>query len=165
MNNLGARALAEGRLDEAEAFFRGALAAKPELAATRRNLAAVSNNRGLGLLAAGRAREALAEFDRAARHDPAWHLPLFNRGNAFAAQGRHREASRDYEAASRLEPGFVEAWLNAGNARARLGDLAGALTRYERALALDPGNAAAASNAAAVRRALRMDSAERRVVQ
>ena len=87
-----------GRLDDAIAEYRETLRLDP-------NEAAAHNNLGSALVAAGRIREAIGQFEgRAApgsRHGPDAH---HNLGSAFDAAGRTEEAIGQYEAALRLRP-------------------------------------------------------------
>lgn len=132
--NLGEIQLAAGRLDEAEASFRHALALKPDYTGF------AATNLGVTLVRAGRAAEALEYFrletellpDKPSTHD--------NLGNLLTQLGRDTEAAAAFERALRLDGAFVPALNNLAGVHFRAGRLAEAIPLYQRAAALDPSD-------------------------
>ncbi|MFN3597924.1 MAG: tetratricopeptide repeat protein, partial [Rubricoccaceae bacterium] len=128
---------AAGRLAEAEATLRAAVAQDPV------RHAGAWNDLGLVRLQLGRlggAREALEE---ALRLDPRLLPARVNLGTALLASGDAAAAARALEAALRLDPAHVPALGNLGVAQMRLGQTARAQRTFERLLALAPGDARA----------------------
>jgi predicted O-linked N-acetylglucosamine transferase (SPINDLY family) len=151
-----------GRLAEAEALLRRALAAGGASAAIHFNLANVLNElgrlepalahysealhrdpgfvpaaiyRAVVLNQLGRAEEALAAFDALLARVPNAEA-FYNRANILKSLGRTDDAIADYDRALALHPAFPEALFNRGNAllqERRWGD---AVASYDRALAV-----------------------------
>lgn len=184
---LGLRAQAAARSDEAAALLDEALRRRPEfpealcaaafLLQTRghatgaiafydRALSLEPNdpvawfNRGGLLLAGRRPDEALQSFGRACALKPenaAYHC---NRGAALHALGRLAEAVAACELAFSLDPSLAKAALNLGNALMRLGRYGEARDAYRRALAIRPAYALAWSGLGIVAKELgRFDEA------
>ena len=179
--NLGSSLQTEGRLDEAIAILRQAVAARPDHPGARNNLATA-------LRAAGRPDEAIAEFERVLRSQPNYsdaeynlattllargrtgeaigHLEhllkaqpedaaaLSDLGAAYAMAGRRREAEVVLERSVRLEPGNAQAYFNLGLLAAARGQPAAAVRRFEQALRLDPANKETAAALAEARAAM-----------
>lgn len=132
--NLGEIQLAAGRLIEAEASFRHALALKPDYTGF------AATNLGVTLVRAGRAAEALEYFlletellpEKPSTHD--------NLGNLLTQLGRDTEAAVAFERALRLDDAFVPALNNLAGVHFRAGRLAEAVQLYRRAAALDPSD-------------------------
>ena len=166
-----------GRLAEAEAGYRRALAADANLAdplhllgvlayqrgqladalglieqAIARNPADPSyhSNRGLVLADLGRSAEAVASYDRALALRPDFAEAHSNRGNALRALGRLDDALAGYGRALALRPDYAEAWSNRGSVQVDLGRLGEALASTEQALALRPDYPEALANRAAI---------------
>lgn len=104
-----------GRLREAEAGYRAALALSP-------GHVAVINNLGVIAAAEGRQRDALVLFDEAITHEPGHVAAHFNRGAALVTLGRTGEAIKSFERVCALDAGHYEAhralgflWLEAGD--------------------------------------------------
>ncbi|MBL8920257.1 MAG: tetratricopeptide repeat protein [Myxococcaceae bacterium] len=164
-----ARAVAEGRFDDAAATLAGAIADFPEDFALRLEL-------GYARLRSGQAREAEAAYRAALELNDSSYEARWGLADALAAQRRWDDASRAYEAMLALRPGAPEArrglalvfagqgrWaelrdetatllaeredaqLHSLHALARfwLRDFGGAQAHSERALALAPGDRAA----------------------
>ncbi len=130
--SLGVRLRLSGRLDEAAAVLRRALALEPGNLGARVNLANVLRDRG-ERAAAERAYREVTELGP--DYPPGWHaLGLFLMG-----QGRLPEARAALEQAYALAPGDPALLNSLGVVRARSGDRAGALAAYEAAIGLDPG--------------------------
>lgn len=160
-----------GRLDLAEAIYRGRLAELPDDAeachllgvllhqrgrsaegrvlvahavAAAPAIAAYRANLGMLELALGDHAAAAAAFLRAAELDPALSGPLRAlRAQAHLACGDHAAARAAYDAACADEPDVAAHWRGAALARHALGDAAGALPAYRRAAELDPADMAA----------------------
>ncbi len=132
----GKTAFQAGRYEEAAEHFRRALAARPESAEARINLAAVLAQQGDRAGAAAALREALArEPDNATAH--------FNLGVLLAGQGPSEEARAQLAAAAAGMPGDAEAARTLARMLRDLGRLDEALAEYGRAVALDPADEAA----------------------
>lgn len=121
----------DGRLDEAEALYRGVLAADPQ------NFDALHL---LGVIEGQRRRfgAALPLLERAIAMRPDHASVLNNLGNTYSGLQRFGEAAATYARALALKPDNPKALRNCGNALRRLGRLDEALASLDRALALDP---------------------------
>ena len=138
-NTLGNALHGLGRLDEAAASYRLALALKPDYAGARYNLANV-------LQARGRPEEALEHFEQALALEPGRAELHNNLGVALLELGRFTEAVARFERALALAPDHAEACNNLGKGCQELGRMAEAVAHYRRALALRPDYAEAHSN-------------------
>jgi len=94
----------------------------------------------------GRAHEALAAAQLAARRAPDLAEPQDKAGLAYLAMGRTALALKSFEDALSKDPSYAPAHVNLGNTRLGDGDSEGAASHYEKAIALEPGNAQAFSN-------------------
>ena len=97
---------------------------------------------------AGRARDALASFDRALALSPVDPDLLIARGNTHYALKSYAQALADYDRALVLRPEAAPIHNNRGNALRELGRCAEALASFDRALALKPDYAEASTIAA-----------------
>jgi Flp pilus assembly protein TadD len=138
-NNLGRAFYAEGRVDEAIAEYRAALAISPGYSDAHYNL-------GIALARDGRRPEAIEEFNEALRLAPRFAAAHNNLGGVLAEDGRTEEARAHYEEAIRLDPTNAEAPYNLGNVLFAAGRFEAAIAQYERALALNPDRAEAHNN-------------------
>ena len=132
VNFLMANALArrgDGR--EAIAYYRAALAARPDVAV-------VSNNLAFALKQAGRLDEAIAQYEHAIRVAPRYAEAYCNLGIALKAAGKPDAAITCFRRSVELKPTFAGGHNNLGNALKGKGDLAGAAACYETAARLDP---------------------------
>jgi tetratricopeptide (TPR) repeat protein len=109
------------------------------------------HNLALGRLAAGDARGALADLDRALALDPAFAQAYNTRGTAREALHDLAGARADLDRAVALAPQWVDPYNNRGNVRLASGDVAGALSDYDRVLALAPGHVRGRYNRAVAR--------------
>lgn len=107
-NNKGNALLAAGRVADAVASYRQALAVRGDYAMAWSNLGNVLRQQGLVSEAEGACRRALA-IDRG--FAPAWN----NLGNALVEQGRHDEGQACYAEALQHQPDFAEALHNQGS--------------------------------------------------
>lgn len=97
--------------------------------------AEIHYNLGTEALRAGRAQEALKEYDEALKLDPSFADAHMGRGLVLeAAFGRTDEAERAYRRALQLRPGYSEAHNNLGQLLARTGRLEKALEEFDAAL-------------------------------
>lgn len=97
--------LAAGRLDEAEAAFRGAIAERPQDARAHFDL-------GLTLELRGRSADAAQSYRRAISRAPAFAEALSNLGRLLRVSGRLEEATELFRRAVRANPELVSAHLN-----------------------------------------------------
>jgi tetratricopeptide (TPR) repeat protein len=154
-----------GRLREAEALYRRALAEDPRHADSLHGLGVLAGLAGRHDLAAAYIGAAIAL--RAG--EPAYHADL---GSAWHAQGRLAEAAASFQQALSLRPEDAEAQFKLGNLLKQQGRTEAACACYRRAIARHPGYAAAHNNlgttlqalgqpgaAACFREAVRLDPA------
>lgn len=71
--------------------------------------------KGIDHLYAGQNKEAIAEFDEAARLDPENPEIFLYRGNAYFNSGKEDKAMEDYSKAIELKPDYAAAYFNRGN--------------------------------------------------
>jgi tetratricopeptide (TPR) repeat protein len=125
------------KYEQAEAEFRAALAARPDMAAARQNLQLVMAARkgfaNIGGVAAG---PGWASAEARAR-------ALVNAGGEHAAAGRNGDALKCYQQAIELSPQLADAHFNLGNLQFRTGHLADAEASYREAIRLNPSDAEA----------------------
>jgi tetratricopeptide (TPR) repeat protein len=138
-SNVGTELQAQGKLDEAIAFYRAALARDPKDAVTRSNL-------GAALAAKGQLDEAIAQYRTALDLAPNDADSYYNLANALMAQGKLVDAVGQFRKALRIEPGLTEAYLNLGNALVALGQTEEAADHYRRAIELRPDGVEAVNN-------------------
>jgi serine/threonine-protein kinase len=127
------------RRDEAEGFYRAALALRPEASVVHVNL-------GLALTDLGRLDDAIVHYQAAVRLDPEFVMAHSDLGAALIDKGRLDEALKHCKQAVRLDPTFSMAQNNLGLALANKGQSDQASARYQQALDLDPANPAAHVN-------------------
>ena len=109
---------------------------------------------------AGRAAEALPNYDAALAIKPQAADVLNNRAVALKALGRFDEAIASYDSALAVRPDFVEAIVNRGNVLVQMKRYEEALTNYDEALTIRPDNAKVLNNRGSVLNALaRFDDA------
>jgi predicted O-linked N-acetylglucosamine transferase (SPINDLY family) len=133
---LGCALQALGRLEDAVAAFRAALALDPAHAKTHNNL-------GVALEAAGDLAAAADCYRGAIARDPAMAQALYNLGNVHAQAGQPGEAIRRIGAALALEPGHADWRCNLGSLRFRERQLDEAIEDFRAAIGIDPGFARA----------------------
>jgi tetratricopeptide (TPR) repeat protein len=119
--------------------------AKPKLSSrpsgSARNPAGASHwlDEGAAHARAGRTRDAIAAYERAARADPADFRADYSLATLYLHQGRADLAAPRLERVIQRRPDLFEAQHNLGAALQTLERWAGAAQAYERALALRPG--------------------------
>jgi glycosyltransferase involved in cell wall biosynthesis len=109
---LGVLCLGMGRLDEAEAMLRSAVAlqdkkSKAELIAVYHQPSETYNMLGVTLERLGRPQDALAQYQNAVDFQPRCVGALTNWGLLMEKQGRLREAQEKYRAAIEIDPDNV----------------------------------------------------------
>ena len=138
-NELGARYLEAGRVQEGTRQLQEALRLMPAHAEAHNNL-------GHALQSQGRLADAIAHFREAARlapNDDQVHLSL---ANALQDQGRVDEAIAHLRLAVALDPEGADAHNNLGAALASKGQVDEAAVHFRRALDIRPGYADAEKN-------------------
>ena len=121
----------QGRLDDAERYYRAALDCDPgELNALHL----------LGVLRQqqGRAEEAVALIGQALAQAPGVAIIHNNYGNALKDLGRFDAAAESYRRAIALDPDLVDARYNLGRLLKQRGSLAEAVACFEAVLAVEP---------------------------
>jgi tetratricopeptide (TPR) repeat protein len=137
--NLGAALQSEGRLDEAAAHYRRAIALRPDYAAAYSNL-------GTALRGQGRLDEAVTAYERAITLQPDFPDAHYNLANALVDQGKAPAAIEHFHVALRVVPGSAEVHNNLGIALAANGKAEEAMAEFRAALVADPGSAKAHRN-------------------
>ncbi len=130
-NNLGLVLEADGKLAEAEAEYRRALALVPDDPRARNNLGGV-------LLKQGHVPEARDILERLNRERPDYVPVLFNLAKLYREAGRFAEAEPLYRSILQGEPGNVMAKIDLGHTLVRLNQLDEAETLFRSALAASP---------------------------
>lgn len=123
-----------GRLEDAEALFRQALALDPRHADTLHMLGVIAYQSGRTAEAEALLRKAMAINP----NEPTLHSSL---GNVLQPQARSAEAEACYRKAVALRPDFAAAWTNLANTHKARGQFEQAFAAYAKSLALDPDNA------------------------
>ncbi len=120
-----------GRIAEAEAGYRAALAAHPEHSYALYLY-------GLLCLGAGRIDDAIDRLSRAVAADPDSTDALFNLGNALYRKGDIAGAIQRYAAVTERRPGFAEGFTNLARALLAAGRTDGAIAAGQQAVTLKP---------------------------
>jgi len=135
LSSLVANALAHhqaGRLGEAEAAYRCALAISP-------GHATITHNLGVIVASRGEPDCAISYFDRAIAAEPRYTSAHFNRAVAQQVLGRSRQAIDGFSRASALEPGHYEAHRALGFLWLAEGERGRALDHFARTYELRRG--------------------------
>ena len=112
-NNIGAELLRQGKLTEAAAQFRNAVALEPYYAPAWRNL-------GFALDKQGQLDEAVAAYQKALELEP--ELNVYNNlGVLYDKQARYEQAIQEFQKALKLDPGNATVLKNLENARQNQG--------------------------------------------
>jgi predicted CXXCH cytochrome family protein len=120
-------------LNNAEFFYKRAVAKDSQLVNARVNLASTLN-------ALGRNEEALNELDLSAKIEPRSDHIFFTKGLLYAEMGNFAKAEEALQKASLLNPNNVRALYNHGLLLAQQGKQEAAENRYKQALKVDPYN-------------------------
>jgi hypothetical protein len=100
---------------------------------------ALHNDLGCLIARDGFWKDALGEFDEAARLDKKFGKPLFNAGLVYAARGEWHSARRSFKRAVDRDRGNWTAWWMLGFAEEQLGNVNAAVDAYGRSLRVDTG--------------------------
>ena len=130
----GHAAAREGRLAEAEAAYRQAVAADATNVRAHQSLATL-------LVRRGDPEAAVEHFGVAVRLEPKNAEAHSDLGVLLSELGRNDRAAEHLGRAVELEPELLDARLSLGNVQARTGRLAEAEVTFRRVLESDPGNA------------------------
>jgi tetratricopeptide (TPR) repeat protein len=122
---------AAGRLEEAEAQFRDALAIMPDYGYAHYHL-------GISQQRQGKEEEARRSFERAVRIDPNNAKAHLNLGTALYRLGDVERARTHFQQAVRSEPTLLEAHFNLGNLLYSQKDWVGAMSQFQDVLDLNP---------------------------
>jgi len=129
----------EGRIEDAVASFKKALAITPYDAL-------IYNNLGVTYAQAGKHAEAAAAYQKATELNPGLAEAYFNLGNLYMASGRPHDAVRAYKQSIETNPYLAEAYVNMGAVYANEGNYQEAIQSYRKALEIFPGHAVAHAN-------------------
>jgi tetratricopeptide (TPR) repeat protein len=129
--NLGMSLQKQGRVDEAMAHYRAAMAINPDSYEAHQDLA-------LALETLGRHNEALKEAQTASRLQPA--VPEVHEilGACYQSLGKLDDAVAEFREAIRLKPDYAAAHLNLGATLDVLGRTDEALPAYQESIRWDP---------------------------
>lgn len=116
--------------------------------------ARIGRNLALVLQAAGRPKDAEAEFLRLCEMEPGQGAHRFGLALLFSAQGRHDESVEQFRKGLALAPDDVDGWCNLGLACRAAGRDEDALEAFNRAVALNPAMVKAHGNLGALFMAL-----------
>ena len=153
-NRYGIALAALGRLDDAVAAYRKAIACRPEMAEAHNNLA-------IALAAHGDVRNAIIAYRRALTMQPDFAEAHNGLGVALAAFGDSDEAVHHYRRALQIRPDYVEARVNLGDLLTQSNKLDEAIAELDAVLRARPGHfEALLSLADAYGRADRLEDAE-----
>ncbi len=130
-HRLGLAAADQGRLDDAIAAYRKALALRPRSAEILYHLGQAYNQ-------SGRKAEAVTVLEKAIALKPRFAPALNTLGMAFDGLGREAEAIDCYRKATAIDPGHFGAWFNLGSALLGAGAIDEAVPLLEQAVRLQP---------------------------
>lgn len=98
---------------------------------------------GTALIAAGKRKQARAQYEEAIRIDPKNQTALLSLGSLDAMERRYKDAEGRYDAVLQQEPRNAAAMMALGRLAAIQGDKAAAIKRFRQAIAAQPKSAAA----------------------
>jgi tetratricopeptide (TPR) repeat protein len=130
-NGLGNAFFEEGKLSDAIAHYRAALAIKPDYFLIHSNL-------GNALLRANQLDEAIVQLQDAIRINPNYAQAYNNLGGAFMEKGQAVEAISNYEKALQIKPDYAGAFNNLGVVYLQQGKVQEAITQYRKAASINP---------------------------
>jgi tetratricopeptide (TPR) repeat protein len=130
-NNFGVTLVSLGRVDEAIAQYRQALAIDPDYAEAHHDLAVALAN-------LGRLDEAIGHYQRAVTIQPNFAEAHNNLGNALADRGQVNSAIAHYQKALEVKPDHAKAHYNLARSLTARGQLDLAVAQYRKALELKP---------------------------
>jgi protein O-mannosyl-transferase len=135
-NNLGTALARQGKLDEAEVEFLGAIELDPKYAEANANM-------GNALALQGHPQQAIPYFRRAIELDSGFALPQFKLANLLLAAGKYDEAVHYFEHVIQLDPDHVRAHAGLAAALAALGQRQRAIAEYRQVLRITPDDTVA----------------------
>ncbi len=139
MSNLGLALDEKGRVGQALAAYRKALAINP-------NFAGAWSNLGLAYAKQSKLEEAVAAHRKALAINPKLARAWSNLGAAYDEQGKLNEAVAAYRKALAINPKLAGAWSNLGAVYDEQGKLEEAVAAHRKALAINPNYAKAWTN-------------------
>jgi tetratricopeptide (TPR) repeat protein len=140
LNDLAGTLLEEEKLDEAIAYYKQAVAIKPDLCNKQCVLLAqVQSKLGNTLLREGRVDEAIVHLQNALQINPAYAEAYNHMGSALMRKGQAGKAIRYYQTALHLDTSYADAHNNLGVAFLRNGQRDEAVAHLREALRLKPG--------------------------
>jgi tetratricopeptide (TPR) repeat protein len=140
LENLAGALLEKEQLNEAIAYYREAVAIKPDLCDEKCVLLAqVQSNRGNALLREGQVDDAIVNLQKVLQMDPACAEAYNYMGSALMKKGQGGKAIRYYQAAVQLDTSYADAHNNLGVAFLRNGQRDEAVAHLREALRLKPG--------------------------
>ena len=140
LENLAGALLEKEQLNEAIAYYREAVAIKPDLCDEKCVLLAqVQSNRGNALLREGQVDDAIVNLQKVLQMDPACAEAYNYMGSALMKKGQGGKAIRYYQAAVQLDTNYADAHNNLGVAFLRNGQRDEAVAHLREALRLKPG--------------------------
>lgn len=137
--HLGEVLTADGKPEEAAAFFRKAIQLKP-------NIPETWNNLGVVLRTQGQLAEAVAAFAKSVDLNPSSAESWFNLGSARFDEGKSALAVESLSRAVQLKPDYAQAHNNLANALLAVGRADDAVAECHRTLQLKPDFAEAYNN-------------------
>ncbi len=137
--NQGNKAKEDGRLEEAEVWYRKAIGLNPAGGGAHNNL-------GMTLQIQGRLDEAIAEYYAAVKFAPTNANAHSNLGVALAGKEKLDRALEQLSEAVRLDPTNPDSRNNLGAVLVRLGKIKEAIVQYSEAARLEPGSAVVHDN-------------------
>jgi tetratricopeptide (TPR) repeat protein/tRNA A-37 threonylcarbamoyl transferase component Bud32 len=141
LNFLLANALRVAKqFEEAVAYYRVAIALRPDVSAAHNNLGALLHDHMKDL------DGAIAEFRRALELDPKLVYAHCSLGLSLREKGDLDGAIVEYRKALEIAPNYAVAQIQLGLSLRRKGDVDGAIAAYKKAVQLDSRNAAAHSS-------------------
>jgi len=122
----------EGRLDEAEVFFRSSIELKPDFAMSHKRL-------GYLLTRMNRRAETEKEWQLALDLDSSDHLLHLNYGTLLMEKGEVAKAEKEYRTTIKLEKTCAPAFVGLGIICLSRDDKDGALSQFKKSVIADPG--------------------------
>lgn len=106
--------------------------------ATKENISAAYNNRGLQKLNKGKVGSAIMDFTASAKVLPGYVLAYFNRGLAYSKKGNRKKAIENYTKVVKLEPKAALAYYHRGVQYYYSGKYHKAIADFTRTVKLEP---------------------------
>ena len=132
-NSLGFVLAAQGRVDEAIAYFQKAIILRPDDELSHYNLGNVLAGRG-------QIDDAIFHYSKALEIKPDYQSAHFNLANVLAGRGKVAEAITHYRKAIEIKPDDVQAHSNLGAVLAKCGRVGEAIKHFQKALEINPND-------------------------